>query len=951
MANILTSCCINNANNAWVTMSDGSVYAITDVTNPSAAWNLIPGSFLQISCATRNSNIIAAVNNLGELWWATVNITIQPKWTKCTTAPKLKYVSLNSDGTCNCITIDNKLIYSNGNITTSNPPFNIINATPGPTKVISTIPISYNGYSAIATDTSIYVTSYLLGSTKPDWTKVLDAQFLDVALSPNGNLYWVGPTGVLTCLTTWNIKTGSDIGAGFNHVNCNAVGVFIATKTNGTVVWGNTNKKTGENSNNLVNLNVSIPAFIASNSYASLTNSLSNPRVKDINTLNDGPASYIQRMAKSGITDFTPFKLLTLNDLENIGKAHKVTYTDPNQIGKGFNIWIMTFDSDDPYLPVGDVFINAEADINKVLCILVKNSSEYSTLVKTSDYKELGNSFDRYDRSSGYTYNTGIKQTNLPNNQYKIKSALTNTKSREYKNTGNYLIGDIISGGNQANGNESGDGNSYYRSIYNLAGNFILISGTSIQNVNTTGISSSRAGWLSKTLINGGNRPFVAVNPQYLTIRTEMDPKTATFIDSYKPGNNMKSYWKLFNTNPFNTFAISPGGDINSIPVGFQYVDFLPSYLVASICGNGKAKTDMGFTNSISPVAAVNCQAWMDTYMKMNNYENVKKTPVSDWCGQSGSQCDDNLSAFCTMGPNGQVYTKKDAAGFPSAQLPMSTTKQALLAAYPNSTLGMCGCFMPSDYSIAVDYNELIAGGMNAKDAAEFMNLSVAGKAYQIPGCFDSSCANNKVNRQAWKNAPGGCRATQICMNKAIITNAGTITGNVNVQQDNNCQSTTVNAAPATTNAAPVSTPATTNAAPTSTPATTKDNTIVNAKQNNINSGSFDNKGNVKGDVSIGQENKAEQTVIAAKVDPAIAIKAEEERKKKAAEEEAILAKQRAIDLKKLKEKADAETKKQLESQGPGVVVPTPKSNTMLYIIIAIIVMLLIGGGAFIFLK
>lgn len=163
-------------------------------------------------------------------------------------------------------------------------------------------------------------------------------------------------------------------------------------------------------------------AFIIFNNYASLTNSLSNPRIKDINTLNDGPASYIQRMAKSGITDFTPFKLLTLNDLENIGKAHKVTYTDPNQIGKGFNIWIMTFDSDDPYLPVGDVFIKADADINQVLCILVKNSSEYSTLVKTSDYKELGNSLDRYDRSSGYTYNTGIKQTNLPNNQYKIKS-------------------------------------------------------------------------------------------------------------------------------------------------------------------------------------------------------------------------------------------------------------------------------------------------------------------------------------------------------------------------------------------------------------------------------------------------------------------------------------------------------------------------------------------------
>ena len=442
MANVLTSCCINNANNAWVTMSDGSLYAITDVTNLSAAWNLLrtPSPILQISCATRNSNVIAVVTISGELYWATINMTIGPTWNKCTSAPKLKYVSLNSDGSCECITSDGKLVFSNGNITTTNPKFDIVHATPSTTKVVSTIPIGYNAYSAIVTDTSIYVAGNFYNNTKPTWTKVFDAPFLDMALSANGNLYWIGPTGVLTCLTDWsNLKTGTDVGNGFNHVNCNSAGIFIATTINGTVVWGKINKITGENSNNLINLNVSIPAFIASNSYASLINSLSNPRIKDINTLNDGPASYIQRMAKSGITDFTPFKLLTLNDLVNIGKASKVTYTDPNFEGKGFNIWVMTFDSDDPYLPLGDVFIKADADINQVLCILVKNSSEYSTLVKATDYKEIGYSWDRHDRSSGYTYNMGIKQTNLPGNQYHLKSATTNTKTREYKNTGNYL--------------------------------------------------------------------------------------------------------------------------------------------------------------------------------------------------------------------------------------------------------------------------------------------------------------------------------------------------------------------------------------------------------------------------------------------------------------------------------------------------------------------------------
>ena len=945
MANVLTSCCMNAGNNAWVVMNN-KLYGITDITNTSAAWNLLstPGPVIQVTCGTRYSSSVGIITSDNNVWIATINILTSPTWKY--TGVKAKWFNLWSNGIeFTYIGLDNEQYRYRGKSVKLPRPKS--GAYP---IAINDYCISFNSWGTfLGNDGKIYYDSNMYGGDPNAanwWTALIINVPRATSYAQQDNaVLWVVQNGTLNFTENYRAKDGGfikvkDVGQ-VKAVSAGNNRNFIAITTDNKVVWGNYDQTKALQMNNLIDLYVTIPAFITSNKYASLTNSLSNPRIKDINTLNNGPASYIQRMAKSGVTDFTPFKLLTLNDLVNIGKASIVTYTDPNFEGKGFNVWVMTFDTDDPYLPLGDVIVSANADINQVLCVLVKNTSEYSTLVKTSDYKELGHSWDRHDRGSGYTYNTLTKATNLPSNQYTLFSATTNTKTREYKNTGFYLIGDVVTGGNQGNGAGPLSGNiPYFRSIYGLAGNFIIVSGVSIQNVNTTGKSSDQL----KINTNSRVRPFVAVNPQYLTVKSEMDPLSASFMDSYKPGNNMKAYWKLYNTTPFNTFAISPGGEPNNPPVGFQYVDFLPSYLVASICGNGKAKTDMGFTNSISPVAAVNCQAWMDTYMKINNYENIKKTPVSDWCGQAGSQCDDNLSVFCTMGPNGKLYTKKDAAGVPSAQLPMSTTKQKLLAAYPNSTLGMCGCFMPSDYSIGIDYNELIDGKMKPKDAAEFMNLSIAAKAYQIPGCFDSSCANNKVNRQAWKNAPGGCRAVQICMNKSIIENAGTITGNINVKQDNNCQSTVVNAAP-------TSKPASSNAAPTSTSATTKDTTIVNAKQLNLNTGSFENKGKYTGDVNIAKENKAEQVVIAAKVDPAIAIKAEEERKKKANAEAEKLAKQRADELKKAKELADAQTKKQLESQGPNIVQPVVKSNVTLYIIIAIIVMLLLGGGAFLLLK
>jgi hypothetical protein len=964
MSNI-TSCCANESNNAWVVMNN-KLYGITDFTQPAAAWNLIetPRPVIQVSCGSRYSGNVGIVTDDYNVWVAKKNIITIPEWVN--TGITSMSINLFISGTdFTFIGGDNEQYRKKGDV---------VERLPRPASgaypiVINDYCIGWNAWGTfLGNDGKIYYESNMYNSapTAAGWWTArtpVDVPGTTHYVQQDNGKCWIVQNGQLKFSSNAADKVAFvNIFVGWGKLDnvklvcSNNHGTYMAIRTDNTVVWGENNEFKGTSDNNLIDLNVSIPAFIASNPYASLTNSLSNPRVKDINTLNSGPQSYIQKMAKSGITDFTPFKLLTLNDLANIGKANKVVATNPEMTGnnQAFSIWVMTFDSDDPYLPVSDVIIKDSDDINQVLCVLVKNDSLYSTPISSNHYKEFGHSLYRHDDDWTYTWNFGPIVNVLHDSNYYIKRANTDTISRNYNNTGYYLIGDIFVGGNQTNGNAGADGNPYYRSLYNLYGNFIPVSGLSIQNVNTTAPSSTPTSIKTNAL----NRPFVALKPQYLVDVQGLDPKNLEIMNNYKSGNNMKSpWWKLYRNTPFNTFIA--GGSEGELPTGFQYCDFLPSYLIASVCGNGKAKSDMGITNNVSPVDKVDCQSWMDNYMKMNNYENMKKTPVADWCELRDTKCDDNLAAFCTLGPNGQIYTKKDVTGIPSAGLPMTTPTTEVLAAYPNSILDMCGCFIPTDGVIATDYNLLIESGMSPADAKEYMGLSVNAEAYINPACYDSKCNTNKVLRQGWKLAPGGCRPVQICYTKSNITNTGTITGNVNIKQDPTCIATAVTAAAAPppaapTNAAPVSTPVTTPAA--GSPAVTvtaNDRTNVSARQFNIQTQDLKNEGDITGDISVEQQIKAEQTVIASNVDPNAALKAEEERKRKAKEEDDRKAKEREAQLKKAKEEADAAAKKKIAAQGPKVVPPPPKkaglSTTMIIIIIAVLLALL-GGGAFLLL-
>ena len=98
MANVLTSCCMNAGNNAWVVMNN-KLYGITDITNTSAAWNLLPtpGPVIQVTCGTRYSSNVGIITSDLSIWIATINILTIPTWRN--TGIKGKWFNLWSNGT------------------------------------------------------------------------------------------------------------------------------------------------------------------------------------------------------------------------------------------------------------------------------------------------------------------------------------------------------------------------------------------------------------------------------------------------------------------------------------------------------------------------------------------------------------------------------------------------------------------------------------------------------------------------------------------------------------------------------------------------------------------------------------------------------------------------------------------------------------------------------------
>jgi hypothetical protein len=297
-----------------------------------------------------------------------------------------------------------------------------------------------------------------------------------------------------------------------------------------------------------------------------------------------GQQSFIQRMAKAGFKNFSPFKILSLSDLLYIGRASKVKWIGPNGEDlykkEGWDLWIMTFDEKDPYLPLGDVIIKTDRDINEVMCALVKNDSSFSILNDNRDIKRVAGSWKINRQNLSYTSNYGNINDVRYNAYYDIVSSAKNNNSRTYKNTDNLILGDVFSGGNTNGGNDDNNSNKYYRSTYNISQNRIIVTGTSIKGVNTTAESD-------RITFPFEHRPYAAVNPQYLSLVANFDGLRNVIVSTEEERNDYRGKLQLFPTTPFNTFAT--GTKDNTLPNGYGYVDLMPEYLVAANCGNSKS--------------------------------------------------------------------------------------------------------------------------------------------------------------------------------------------------------------------------------------------------------------------------------------------------------------------------------------------------------------------------
>ena len=442
----ITSCCINGANNAWVTCLDYSIYAIVDITNSNSAWTKIAGGAKQIVCNTRLNNMIAVIGTDDKIYFATKDFFTNPNWALLNGAAGVKYISLDYYNNCSFISTINT-IWSSTKPINETPGFynntktNITYNKKGDIGDINGLALAaYGAYAAIISGGNLYVTTNIR-TPNPAWeVRVFGGNtIVNVAVGYSDiHLLWINGSGFMSYKTRWdNGNTMGDIGGGYKFCSF-ALDNFIAIKTDNTVEWGTVNAIKGRNNNNLVDKSVAITNYINTgflHIHASLNNELSNPNIAKTDTIY-GPKSFIQRMAAAGITNFSPFKILSLYDLVMIGRASKVNIMAPyggdvaKSETKRFDLWIMTFDQNDPYLPLGDVIIPTNTDINKVMCILVKNDDAYRTVINPEDYKIKNHSWIRNEGYWSYTWNGGSPVNIGHRAMFSIHSA---AKSKEDK--------------------------------------------------------------------------------------------------------------------------------------------------------------------------------------------------------------------------------------------------------------------------------------------------------------------------------------------------------------------------------------------------------------------------------------------------------------------------------------------------------------------------------------
>ena len=500
--------------------------------------------------------------------------------------------------------------------------------------------------------------------------------------------------------------------------------------------------------------------------YKLLTNGLSNPYF-GTNNLSDQRYSSINSivysLAKKGITDFYPFKILSLADLQLTGRAQLVTLFDKSlnlQI-TDYDYWLLTFLNNDGYLPLGDVIIPRGTNTNQVYVALVVNpivgnNTKYSKLSNDSDFNTTVSS---WVRNEGYwAYNPSGVRTNY---NHRVIWLINSVAANANRNALDYAsLGDIVTNGDGDQGPNSQKGTASWYGNTQVGNNLPVKHSSASSNI----------------------RPFATVNEKYI-YRTNNNVASNTIISWNGWGDGINQTGKIVSISPFNTFA---GTQYNMPNKGYDtnYFDIIPDIVLAAMCGNGNSLTSLNLPIIPTPVIPTTCQSFMGEYMSKNDFSKMTSGEVKDWCFSKDANCDTNLFTFCASGPD------KKARPGNSLNAALTTKLDQLAKDYPQSANEICNCFMPNYYYRVKKYQSMISayGDENGPKVYDQMN---AQNAFNYPECSNSVCSNNQsIHTYNFKTAGNQqCPSVQVCLNNLTIDAKGAEFKNapINVVQSNNC--------------------------------------------------------------------------------------------------------------------------------------------------------------------
>jgi hypothetical protein len=457
--------------------------------------------------------------------------------------------------------------------------------------------------------------------------------------------------------------------------------------------------------------------------------------------------------------NLTPFKIVSLLYLLASGKAVLGDWVRRNKDNsaphnKKYDIYQMTFNTNDPYLPIGDIYLDVSDklyNLDQVFCILVKNDSVSS--IKLDETKWMTRT--RLDSCNNVAFG-GPADVYNKYFDVQVYNPGSNTYIT-YNSNKYYPIGSTIS-----HNNNGAFGNN---------------------------------GTISTGVNNGKQRPFVAINSIYLK---EMDDKLSNHVDmiiNNGGGTCQIQYLKLAYNSPFYTFMPFFQNDhYGTIYNPSELVcDFIPLSLVKACCSNNNIEG--GLIKKIqsagiidicpTPFKSTNIKTTDTCITVMNNIcteePDINSKDCYSYCLQPDTNCDINLDTFCRKGIDETLVSQLTA----DSTLDDINTAYPMAANYPE----LCKCFMPVEY-----YKAKRATKKYSQQVENILNSTTDGG----PDCTDFECKNTagSVNVLHFsKKKSGSCPNVnqQICENiRGSITINGKISeSDLNFAQSIDCKQIT----------------------------------------------------------------------------------------------------------------------------------------------------------------